>query len=690
MLPISIIGTSISDLDLSSSRIEDLIFVDGWLFSTTRFDGQIVSWHIDPLVEVDVTEYVGTNFSTVPHFVMVNEKLMSGGWTDDELALHDIGPSGEITSSTSLGLGAGLDIKTALEVGRVTFVYGIATSGSGISYFSVDSRNTASVLKNSGTPNSVDVITADLIADRHYLFTASQESNTVQSWLIGSSGALTMIDSLSSEDGLWISQPTALATAKTADGAYLIVASASSSTLSTMQIESDGSLTLREHLLDDKTTRFAGVTTIEVIEHDGASYVIAGGRDDGATVLRLLPGGRLQSMATIADTTEAALSNPSSFAAKSDGNGISIFAASSTEAGLTELNLDTANLGQVFKGTTTNDTHTGTLGDDIFMDSDGIDTFASNDGSNLFILSTDEETDFITGFQAGLDQVDLSSWPGLRSTQQLHLSPTATGLIITYGDEVLEIRSKNGEPIDKAHFLDLSLVLSTRLGPDLTTGTSGPGTTIPDLPDRDPYVPPTPDDPEEEDGIERIGVASAEALTGTEFDDQIWGLGGNDTITGYGGNDMLFGGSGGDKILGGDGDDFISGGNGRNEGWLLYETTISNADVLIGGLGNDLLQGFAGADTLDGGAGSDRLIGGGGRDTFVFSGGTDHIADFQFGVDRLELASTLWAGSQSVSNIVNTYGSSQNSTIVLDFGTDTLTLENLTNLSLLTYHIDIA
>ena len=52
--------------------------------------------------------------------------------------------------------------------------------------------------------------------------------------------------------------------------------------------------------------------------------------------------------------------------------------------------------------------------------------------------------------------------------------------------------------------------------------------------------------------------------------------------------------------------------------------------ILVGGAGNDVLHGGQGNDVLLGGAGSDR---------FQFSGlnGTDRIADFQQGLDKIDI-----------------------------------------------------
>ncbi|MBW8724691.1 MAG: calcium-binding protein [Inquilinus limosus] len=77
----------------------------------------------------------------------------------------------------------------------------------------------------------------------------------------------------------------------------------------------------------------------------------------------------------------------------------------------------------------------------------------------------------------------------------------------------------------------------------------------------------------------------------TDFEDALYGLGGNDLIYGGGGRDDIDGGDGNDVLYGGDGDEVIQGGNGN--------------DLLIGGAGQDTLLGGAGIDIIryDGPAG---------------------------------------------------------------------------------------
>jgi Ca2+-binding RTX toxin-like protein len=104
-----------------------------------------------------------------------------------------------------------------------------------------------------------------------------------------------------------------------------------------------------------------------------------------------------------------------------------------------------------------------------------------------------------------------------------------------------------------------------------------------------------------------FGTPGADALNLSGDDERVDGGDGRDSIDGEAGNDLLRGGSGRDHLRGGDGSDVLKGGSGK--------------------------------DDLHGDDGADILVGGKGRDTFhVEPGSGDIIADFEPGIDRIEVA----------------------------------------------------
>jgi Ca2+-binding RTX toxin-like protein len=134
------------------------------------------------------------------------------------------------------------------------------------------------------------------------------------------------------------------------------------------------------------------------------------------------------------------------------------------------------------------------------------------------------------------------------------------------------------------------------------------------------------------------------------------------TITAGAGNDTAFAGYGADTVQGGAGDDLIQGWGVLAQASLYRDAYARDADggdrlrgnagndTLRGGGGNDVLAGGDDDDVLDGGTGADTLHGGAGADRFVFGAldararvpvydtQGDVVADFQGGIDRLDLS----------------------------------------------------
>ena len=138
------------------------------------------------------------------------------------------------------------------------------------------------------------------------------------------------------------------------------------------------------------------------------------------------------------------------------------------------------------------------------------------------------------------------------------------------------------------------------------------------------------------------GTPGPDSLDGTEDADSITGLNGNDAITAFAGNDTALGGGGDDSIYGGLGDDELKGGGGFD-----FLTSGGGTDSLYGGNDSDILildpQTPGGGSLAKGGEGDDlvdytisganTLIGGGGNDLLVVSSG---ISSLYFIVDGFD------------------------------------------------------
>jgi Ca2+-binding RTX toxin-like protein len=178
-------------------------------------------------------------------------------------------------------------------------------------------------------------------------------------------------------------------------------------------------------------------------------------------------------------------------------------------------------------------------------------------------------------------------------------------------------------------------------------------------------------------GIENLtGSAFADTLLGTTERNVLIGGAGDDVLVGRGGNDLLDGGEGTDTasfigVSAAVTADLSAGsatiaGVGGSERLISIESLVGSsfADALVGNDAANALSGGAGNDRLTGGLGHDTLTGGVGNDVFDFNtladsgvgaGIRDVIADFQPGLDDIDIrdidANSGRSGDQSFSFI---------------------------------------
>jgi len=152
---------------------------------------------------------------------------------------------------------------------------------------------------------------------------------------------------------------------------------------------------------------------------------------------------------------------------------------------------------------------------------------------------------------------------------------------------------------------------------------------------------------------------SIENLTGSDFDDRLYGTSGNNAISAGDGDDLLVGGAGADKLLGGSGTDtvtystatkgvvvdFNNAAVNTNDAAGDTYSSIENlngssyADKLYGNSGANAMTGWAGADLMSGGGGKDRLYGVGGADD-LYGGSSADVFIYKATTDTGKTLST--------------------------------------------------
>jgi Ca2+-binding RTX toxin-like protein len=698
------------------SRITDLTIVNvegvDHLFSSTRFDGLIQQWSLagGGLTTGDSQSFAGPDLAgSVSGIATLSfdggTQLLTGGGTDGALQLLDINAGGDLGTVTELtGLAADFDgfqhASTLTLADDSLIAFGALAGATGLASLTFDANGNLqnSTITHDAGSSQIAATAIATVGTARFILSTSAGQNTLTSRAIDDTGVAGPETTIGADDSLWISAPTALVTAEVGETTYAVLAAAGSNSLTVVEVTEDGSMIVRDHILDARDTRYGGATSLDIVEAGGKTYVIAGGADDGISVFVLLEGGLLVHRAQIEDTVDVSLDNISDIVARERGNGLDIFVASSSEPGVTQIRFETglpgvvltAALGggllsgsagaDVLQGHNGNDIINSSDGDDILRDGDGSDTLTGGTGADLFILSADGVTDTITDFTPGEDSIDLSLWPMLRDISQLYISLRPDGMLITYGDEQLIVQSADGNPIDYRDLSTADLIGASRLPSSITPGYPGPATpphdTDPDDPPADQGgansmlttlqliaeanldalrerlgdgpVQPAPD------GMVINGTDQADTLTGADGFDLILAGHGDDTASGLAGNDTLFGNGGHDELSGGNGADTLFGGSGN--------------DTLTGGNGHDYLNGGTGDDILSGGAGDDLLWGRAGADTFVFDGGTDVIGDFEQGIDHLTLDAALWTGLTSAADVLLYYGSFADGRMSIDLG----------------------
>ena len=687
--------------DLTHSHITDLMITDiggaAQLYSATRYDGVLRQWHIDSdvLTIADTQPFFGnviagatggiTEFS-----VGASAGVLVGGGPDGALqmiALEADGSFGPTTPLYSLpstfdGFQHGV---TVVLPGGAQSVFGALAGQVGLARLDFDASGTLQnhVVLQSPMPGVTAGITATTTATvggQTFVVSTSALQNGITARAIGDAGGIISETNIGADDGLWISAPTALEVATVGTATYLVLASAGTDSLSIIELGADGSMAVRDHVLDARETRFGGVTSLDVITAEGKTYVIAGGADDGVSVFLLLEGGLLLHRDTIADTDNFGLDNVSAIAAWGRNTNLDIFVASSSETGVTQLRFDTGSAGltqtagraggvldgtdggDILQGHNGDDIISAGQGDDVLRDGAGVDIMSGGAGADVFILSADGQTDTITDFTVGQDQIDLSLWPMLRDISQLFIGLQSDGMQITYGDEILYVQSADGAPIDYRTLATTDLIGASRLPVGITPGYPGPATPTPPL--DAPPISPAPDPSGENSMFTPLQLISAGNLAllrdslnsppnTASSGDVVNGRDIADVLISNDGFDLIFAGDGADTVQSNAGDDTIFGRDGN--------------DTLMGGAGADTLYGGAGADRLDGGTGQDLLYGGAGADTFVFKSGADHIADFEQGVDHILLDPSLWTGLTSAADVLFYYGDIADGHATIDF-----------------------
>lgn len=364
-----------------------------------------------------------------------------------------------------------------------------------------------------------------------FLLTVSAQGNTLACWRVDAEGRSVLAATLGTSDGLAVSAPNLLQVVGLAGHSFALIGAAGTGSITVVDLGRHGELRVVDQVNDDLNSRFQGISVLETLVLGDRVFVLAGGADDGLSLMTLLPGGRLLHLATIADTLDTALENISAASMRANGDGIDVFVTGWSELGLSQFRVDLGALapilvapdsgselrgdgrGDILVGGAGVDRLYGGDGADILIDGTGSDLLTGGAGADVFVFMPDGRRDDVRDFTLGEDALDLSGLGRLYSRDALSFVPLAGGIEIRFGAERVFVYSADGAAINPADLTDAMLFGLSHVAPVVVL----------------------------DEGRQMTGSALADILLGKTGDDSLIGGAGADVLLGAGGGDVLNG-----------------------------------------------------------------------------------------------------------------------------------------------------
>ena len=307
------------------------------------------------------------------------EMLLAPGRYGTRIEAWKLGADGELGERLELTLaGADPQALLALETVQVAgqgYIVTASRQSAGLEVWQADGKTLRAqpqdVLTQAPGTGAVSAIESVTLAGETRVLALSSSQNSLYSYALGGDGRLDDMARLDLQDGLFLDTPTRLELVELAGQSYALIGASGNGAIGVVALEAGGNMRVTDLVGDDLQTRFSGVTVLESVTVGGQVYVVAGGGDDGLSLMTLLPGGRLLHLETLADDLDMTLSNPAALSLVADATGIDIFVAGGWPEGeegqgdgVTRLRADLGVIGTVQRPVTAAQTLTGGVGRD--------------------------------------------------------------------------------------------------------------------------------------------------------------------------------------------------------------------------------------------------------------------------------------------------------------------------------------
>ncbi len=430
---------------------------------------------------------LGQTFATSDMTIMSHgnqTSMLSVAHSGARVDLQALSPTAQMSSAGALRLPedvSEISRITAFDIGARQFFATAAHDDNGIQLWEVAKSGT--VLHRSthtDTPKSTAKDVVDLLpvtaGGNTYLISASVSDNGLSSYSVAGNGVSRFVDTLGVKDGLWVTGIDSIASVSVEGQTFVITASTTSNSLTSVRVNDMGVFFIADHMIDTPLTRFADTDALASFEVGQRGFVLAGGSDDGISLLEVLPGGELFHHHALENHNGWTIKNVTAIGTAQVGNDQQIFVAGAGSEGITQLTLDRSEIGGRYIGTDGRDRITGSArddllignggmdwldggaGDDVLIAGTGEDRLTGGAGADTFVLTRDGVRNTITDFEHGRDIINLDDWGMIYDISDLYLRERPYGVDIHWQDQHLRVHSMDGQPIDPDTWVDSDFI----------------------------------------------------------------------------------------------------------------------------------------------------------------------------------------------------------------------------------------